>query len=73
MTKTKPAVEARSNLRRWTITKFTLETGISEAAVRGKIRDGHWVEGKHYFRRGRRIMLMVEPCLDWYQERGKKR
>ena len=69
MTKTKPAVEARLV----TPAKFTLETGISYPAIRGKIRDGHWVEGRHYFRRGRRIMLVVSACLEWYQERGKKR
>ena len=33
-------------LRFKTIARFALESGYSEDAIRGKIRDGIWVEGR---------------------------
>ena len=70
MKKNKPAPMPPERLV--TIAKYVADSGMTDPAVRGKIRDGHWIEGRHYFRRGRRIRLLPSACDEWYQT-GKKR
>lgn len=50
------------------IFKLACEMGISEAAIRGKISCGYWVENLHYYRRGRRVMMDPEACKKWYMD-----
>lgn len=51
-----------------TIWLLARETGKSEPSIRWLIQSGEWVEGQHYYRRRRRIMLVRKACLDWYRE-----
>lgn len=55
-----------------TIAKYCADSGMTDPAVRGKIRDGHWVEGKHYHRRGRRIRLNPVECDAWFYGHKKR-
>lgn len=49
-----------------TIFELSRRSGLSEQAIRGRISSGHWIEGTHYFRRGRRIMMDAEACGKWF-------
>ncbi len=51
-----------------TIAELARRTGITEAAIRGRIADGYWIEGTHFFRRGRRVMMNYQVCMQWFRE-----
>ena len=53
-----------------TIAELSRRSGISEAAIRGRIAGGHWTEGIHFFRRTRRVMMDYQACMRWCRERS---
>jgi hypothetical protein len=51
-----------------TIRKFAEETGYSEWAVRGKIRDGVWLEGEQWIKaRDNRVLISIEGYNRWVE------
>lgn len=52
----------------WNIAKLARESGMTEAAIRGRISSGTWVESVHYFRQGRRLMMDPEECKKFWTE-----
>lgn len=49
-----------------TIPKFAEESGYSEAAIRKKIQDGVWREGKMWVKApDNRILIRTEGYLEW--------
>lgn len=52
-----------------TIYELSRLIGLSEGAIRGRISTGFWVEGKHYFREGRRIMMDRNACNQRWMEK----
>ena len=51
-----------------TIRKFSEQTGYSEDAVRGKIRDGVWLEGRVWIKApDNRVLLSVEGYNQWVE------
>lgn len=46
-----------------TIAEFCRRTGRTDPAVRAKLKRGYWLEGVHYVRDGRRIMLSLGACM----------
>lgn len=46
-----------------TIAEFCRITGRTDPAVRAKIKRGYWLEGIHFKRDGRRIMLSRKACM----------
>lgn len=55
-----------------TIAELARRTGMTEGQIRGRISDGYWVEGTHYFRRGRRLMMDVEACSKFWTDTAVK-
>lgn len=49
-----------------TIAEYARQTGMTDPAIRGRIRNGHWREGVHYHRQGRRIMVDVDACKGFW-------
>jgi hypothetical protein len=55
-------------LRYLTISKFSAESGYTEAAIRSKIRDGIWAEGDVWVRApDNRILIDVEGYVRWIE------
>lgn len=50
-----------------TIAELARRKGMSEPAIRGRIAGGQWVQGTHYFRRGRRIMMSMSAVEAWFK------
>lgn len=50
-----------------TIAELARRKGMSEPAIRGRIAGGQWVQGTHYFRRGRRIMMSMNAIEAWFK------
>jgi hypothetical protein len=51
-----------------TIHQFALESGYTEAAVRGKIRDGAWMEGRVWRRApDGHILRDIEGYYQWVE------
>lgn len=51
-----------------TIAELARRTGMTEAAIRGRIHSGDWVQGVHYFRKGRRLMMRADVCARFWVE-----
>lgn len=45
-----------------TITEMARRTGLSESAIRCRIKSGKYVLGQHFYKNGRRIMMDIEAC-----------
>src|ERR1700687_5725975 len=56
-----------SNVIRYqTISKFSIESGYTEWAIRGKIRDGVWLEGRVWVKApDGRILISIEGYNLW--------
>lgn len=58
-------------LRYVTIPKFSVESGYTEDAIRSKIRDGIWGEGKVWKKApDGRIVIIVEGYEEWVETGG---
>ena len=58
-------------LRYVTISKFALESGYTENAIRAKIRDGIWTEGEVWIKApDSRNLIDVEGFEQWVEARG---
>ena len=58
-------------LRYVTIPKFSLESGYTEDAIRSKIRDGIWMEGKVWKKApDGRVVIIVEGYEEWVETGG---
>lgn len=58
-------------LRYVTIPKFSVESGYTEDAIRSKIRDGIWVEGRVWKKApDGRIVIIVEGYDEWVETGG---
>lgn len=53
-----------------TIAEYARQAGLTEATIRGRIQTGLFKLNKHFYKRGRRIMIDYEACQRW--EKGKK-
>src|SRR5712671_1207829 len=68
-----PSVRAGDNrtssfdvIRYQTISKFSIESGYTEWAIRGKIRDGVWLEGRVWVKApDGRILISIEGYNLW--------
>lgn len=49
-----------------TIAEMVRQTGVTDPAWRGRIRRGELVLGKHFERRGKRIMLYKDACNQFW-------
>lgn len=55
-------------LRFKTIAQFSLESGYSKEAIRGKIRDGIWVEGRVWKKApDGHVLINVEGYNEWVE------
>lgn len=58
-------------LRYMTIPKFAEESGYTEDAIRTKIRDGIWMEGKVWKKApDNRVLIIVEGYEEWVETGG---
>lgn len=58
-------------LRYVTISKFALESGYTENAIRTKIRDGIWIEGAVWIKApDGRNLIDVKGFEQWVEARG---
>jgi hypothetical protein len=58
-------------LRYVTIPKFAIESGYTEDAIRTKIRDGVWIEGRVWKKApDGRIVIIVEGYEEWVETGG---
>lgn len=65
----KPAPPRTNERDLCTIAELARRTGMTEAAIRGRIVYGHFREGTHFFRKGRRIMMDPVACnMFWIKE-----
>ena len=53
-----------------TIAEWCRLTGDTDPAVRGRMRNGYWIEGAHYRRKTRRIRLIKNACHAWWAQKG---
>lgn len=54
-----------------TVAELCRLTGWTDPTVRGRIKNGHWVENKHYYRRGRKIMMDKNQIDAWWTDKNK--
>lgn len=56
-----------------TIAKAAELTGLSEKAIRRKIGDGKWLEGRHYRRSpDGGIFISIEGYVQWLESKASK-
>lgn len=60
-----PTVVAPARLVR--ISLAATVTGLTEKAIRRKIEDGVWAEGKHYHRRGGGVYIDLRAYERWVE------
>ncbi|MEN6540848.1 MAG: hypothetical protein ABFC67_14670 [Mizugakiibacter sp.] len=53
-----------------TIRLASIITGLSEKAIRRKIEDGKWIEGKEYHRRDGGIYVDLDGYYRWVRGQG---
>lgn len=51
-----------------TISELARDMGMSEGAIRNRIAKGIWIEGTHFYRRGRRIRMVLNACRIWWTQ-----
>lgn len=49
-----------------TIAEYARVSGLTESAIRSRIYDGHWMQGVHFHRKGRRIMIDPSAVARWW-------
>lgn len=55
-------------LERVTIQKMAEMSGFTVSALRSKIQRGELLEGKHYFKKGRRVTFDVAAFNEWIKQ-----
>lgn len=51
-----------------TIAELARKTGLTESAIRTYIARGKWVVNRHYYRRGRKVMMDPKACDQYWAE-----
>jgi hypothetical protein len=63
-----PVVEAGPLAETATIKRAAEALGLTEKAVRRKIEEGVWIEGRHYHRRGGTIWVDIPGVTRWVRQ-----
>lgn len=60
-----PVIEPAPLAETATIKRAAVALGLTEKAVRRKIEEGVWVEGRHYHRRGGTVWVDIAGVTRW--------
>lgn len=54
-----------------TVAELARKTGLTESAIRWYIASGQWREKEHFYRKGRRLMMVPSACVNFWMETKK--